>query len=151
MKMNYKKLCQNIINNECVGYENSRMFTQAYTSGRTDTFDEPYYGGGESDWGIDDQPSFFEDDTIENEFIPTDWKKEEEEEKKHLLDSLHEDLVDVINQMTDWEYDSKLVNKMARKEIATEFSKYNSSKLQNEAWREIDKIAKNVIRKISSK
>lgn len=54
MKMNYKKLCQNIINNECAGYENSRLFTQAYTSGRTDTFDEPYYGGGESDWGIDE-------------------------------------------------------------------------------------------------
>ena len=48
--MNYKKLCQNIINNECAGYENSRMFTQAYTSGRTDTFDEPYYGGGDIDW-----------------------------------------------------------------------------------------------------
>ena len=58
--MNYKKLCQNIINNECAGYENSRMFTEAYTSGRTDTFDEPYYGGGESDWGYYDEPTIEE-------------------------------------------------------------------------------------------
>lgn len=54
MYINYKKLCRNIINNECADYKNNKMFTEAYTSGRTDTFDEPYYGGGESDWGIDD-------------------------------------------------------------------------------------------------
>ena len=60
MKMNYKKLCQNIINNECAGYENSRLFTQAYTSGRSDSFDEPYYGGGESDWGNYDETTLEE-------------------------------------------------------------------------------------------
>lgn len=58
--MNYKKLCQNIINNECAGYENSRLFTQAYTSGRSDSFDEPYYGGGESDWGNYDETTLEE-------------------------------------------------------------------------------------------
>ena len=56
----YQNICRDIILNECAGYENSRTFTEAYTSGRSDSFDEPYYGGGESDWGDYDETTLEE-------------------------------------------------------------------------------------------
>ena len=44
-----------------MGFEDDAdpMYAESYTSGRVDTFDEPYYGGGESDWGIDEEDSTY--------------------------------------------------------------------------------------------
>ena len=39
-----------------------------------------YYGGGESDWGVEEAEEIEEDEPI-GEFVPTDWQKEEKEEK----------------------------------------------------------------------
>lgn len=108
-----------------------------------------YYGGGESDWGVEDIEEIEEDEPV-GEFVPTDWQKEEKEEKEVLMSELYEDLMDMIQQKTDYQYDSSLLDKMIKKEITIRFSDCAPSELYSK-WEDIPEIARKIIEKISSK
>lgn len=126
--MNYKKLCQNIINNECAGYENSRMFAQAYTSGRVDTFREPSWEAMEGHYDEEDST-----DDDQNEQVPSiDELRQSFDELKRstLLEDLKEAVADKIDDLTNGEYNYNRIYNAVDKYITNAYKKYNTKEIE---------------------
>lgn len=109
-----------------MGFEDDAdpMYAESYTSGRVDTFDEPYYGGGESDWGIDEEDSTYR----APHYIPTkeheEFMRGEDSQRIDLLSELKEAVSDRIDDLTDGEIDADDIYDFVSDYIDTAYKKY---------------------------
>ena len=105
------------------------LFTEAYTSGRKDSFDELYHGGGESDWGIDD-----EDSTHSDSYIPTQTSEEfmttKRGQRAKMLFDLKDEVADRIEELTDGKIKYATVYDFVEKYIDKAHEKYNNKELE---------------------
>lgn len=130
LKWNLKKT-QNRKPRVDMGFEGDEdpLFTEAYTSGRKDSFDELYYGGGESDWGIED-----EDSTHSDSYIPTQTSEEfmttKRGQQAKMLFDLKDEVADRIEELTDGKIKYATVYDFVEKYIDKAHEKYNNKELE---------------------
>lgn len=134
-----------------MGYEDESdpMFSEAYTSGRVDSYDEPYYGGGESDWGIDE-----EDSNHHDSYIPTqtseEFMKSKEGQRSKMLWDLKDAVADRIEELTDGEIDYTEIYDFVDDYINAAHKKYNMEELKKHSKfgnGKVDFFAKIILKK----
>ena len=110
--------------------------------------DNLYYGGGESDWGIEEE-DIFDDDSISFDSVENVSDEEKEKQiEEDLKTQFYEDLKDLVNQRTNWEYEMSDVSPLVKEVISRHLSGCDSEDIIYK-WREIGSMANEVIKKIS--
>jgi len=134
-----------------MGYEDDAdpMYTEAYTSGFSDTIDEPYYGGGESDWGIDE-----EDSTYHHSYIPTktsdEYMRTKGGQRSKMLMDLKDEVAERIEELTDGDIEYTEVYDFVDAYIDKAHKKYSNEELKrfSKAYRgKVDFFAKIILMK----
>ena len=103
-----------------------------------------YYGGGDSDWGVE-EPSYVDD------YVYRDGLSDLDREKQQLEDlkiEFYEDLIDLVNQRTDWEYNSSDVEREVRREMDMKLSRCTSDTIISK-WRDMKIMADAIIKNLS--
>ena len=103
---------------------------EAYSSGRVDTFDEPYYGGGESDWGIDEEDSTYRSPYHAPSKEHEEFMRGEDSQRIDLLSGLKEAVSDRIDDLTDGEIDADDVYNFVSDYIDNAHKKYTVEELK---------------------
>lgn len=110
--------------------------------------DNLYYGGGESDWGIEEE-DIFDDETISFDSVENISDEEKEKQiEEELKTQFYEDLVDLVNQRTNWEYEMSDISPLVKEVISRRLSGCDSDEIMYK-WREIASMANEIIKKIS--
>ena len=110
--------------------------------------DNLYYGGGESDWGIEEE-DIFDDDTISFDSVENVSDEEKEKQiEEDLKTQFYEDLMDLVNQRTNWEYEMSEISPLVKEAVYRYLSGCNSDEIIYK-WREMASMANEIIKKIS--
>ena len=119
---------------EDMGYEDDDdpMFTEAYSSGRVDTFDEPTWA--DMDGHFDDNE---EDATYRPSYIPSqtsdEFMKSDAGKRAKVLFGLKDSVADRIEELTDGEYDYETVYDFVDDYLNKAHAKYSGEELKKHA------------------
>ena len=122
----------------------SKLISEMVSDFMDDEYDL-YYGGGESDWGVEEEPSY-----VDN-YVYRDGLSDLDREKQQLEDlkiEFYEDLIDLVNQRTNWEYNSEDVEREVRREMDMNLSRCTSDSIISK-WRDMKTMADDIIKNLS--
>ena len=96
-----------------------------------------------------EEEGIFDDDTISFDSVENISDEEKEKQiEEDLKTQFYEELMDLVNQRTNWEYEMSDISPLVKDAISRRLSGCDSEDIIYK-WREIPSMAKEIIKKIS--